>query len=318
MTKTRIYFTTDIHGSEVCFKKFVNAGKFYKADVLILGGDITGKAVVPLIKETDDTFHCTFLGEFIKVKKGGELDKLIQRIRSVGYYPYLTSPSEAEELSQSKERLDAVFTNLMKESVRRWIEIAEQRLSNTGIKCYISPGNDDSYLIDPILNKSKYIVNPDGKIVIINGGIEMISIGNSNITPWKCPRDIPEEELLQKIDSLASELKKPEKSIFNIHIPPYGSGIDLAPELDEELAPKLEPGGRFKMISVGSKAVREAILKYQPLLGLHGHIHESKGFFKLGRTLCLNPGSEYQEGILRGVLIQLSDSKVKDFIFVAG
>jgi hypothetical protein len=314
----RVYFTTDVHGSEVCFKKFVNAGKFYKANVAILGGDITGKAVIPIMEKPDGTFHCKFLGESLRVKKGKELDNLMQRIKAIGYYPYPTSPSETEELSQNHEKLEAVFLELTKESVRRWVEIAEERLRNTGIKCYVSPGNDDSYSIDPILNESEYVINPDGKIVTINGDIEMISLGNANITPWNCPRDIPEEKLFQKIDNLASQLKNTEKSIFNIHVPPYGSGIDSAPELDQELRPKLEPGGSFKMISVGSKAVHETILKYQPLLGLHGHIHESKGFIKLGRTLCLNPGSEYQEGILRGVLVQLSDGKIKDFMFVSG
>lgn len=314
----RVYFTTDVHGSEVCFKKFVNAGKFYKANVAILGGDITGKAIIPIMEKPDGTFHCKFLGESLRVKKGKELDDLMQRIKAIGYYPYPTSPSETEELSQNHEKLEAVFLELTKESVRRWVEIAEERLRNTGIKCYVSPGNDDSYSIDPILTESEYVINPDGKIVTINGDIEMISLGNANITPWNCPRDIPEEKLFQKIDNLASQLKNTEKSIFNIHVPPYGSGIDSAPELDQELRPKLEPGGSFKMISVGSKAVHETILKYQPLLGLHGHIHESKGFIKLGRTLCLNPGSEYQEGILRGVLVQLSDGKIKDFMFVSG
>lgn len=314
----RLYFTTDIHGSEVCFKKFVNAGTFYKADVLILGGDITGKAVVPIIEKPDGTFHCKFLGESLKVNKGRKLETLMQKIRAIGYYPYPTNPSEAEELFQNQDKLDTLFTELMKESVSRWLKIAEERLNNTGIRCFVSPGNDDNFSIDPLLNKSKYIINPNEKTVVINSDLEMISLGNSNITPWKCSRDIPEEELFAKIDNLASELKNPEKSIFNVHVPPYGSGIDSAPELDDELRPKLEPGGRFKMISVGSKAVYEAIMKYQPLLGLHGHIHESKGLAKIGRTLCLNPGSEYQEGILRGVLIQLSDGKIKDFMFVAG
>ena len=318
MAKMRVYFTTDVHGSEVCFKKFVNAGKFYKANVAILGGDITGKAVIPIMEKPDGTFHCKFIGESLRVKKGKELDDLMQRIKAIGYYPYPTSPSETEELSQNHEKLEAVFLELTKESVRRWVEIAEERLRNTGIKCYLSPGNDDSYAIDPILNESEYVINPNEKIVTINGDIEMISLGNANITPWNCPRDIPEEKLFQKIDNLASQLKNTEKSIFNIHVPPYGSGIDSAPELDQELKPKLEPGGSYKMISVGSKAVHETILKYQPLLGLHGHIHESKGFIKLGRTLCLNPGSEYQEGILRGVLVQLSDGEIKDFMFVSG
>lgn len=318
LTNIRLYFTTDIHGSEVCFKKFINAGAFYKADVLILGGDITGKAVVPIIEKPDGTFHCKFLGESLKVNRGKELEDLMQKIRAIGYYPYTTNSSEAEELFQNQDKLDALFTELIKESVSRWLKIAEERLRGTGIQCFVSPGNDDSFSIDPILDRSKFVINPNEKIVAINGDLEMVSLGNSNITPWKCPRDIPEEELFKKIDNLTSQLKNPEKSIFNIHVPPYGSGIDLAPELDEELKPKLEPGGRFKMISVGSKAVYEAIMKYQPLLGLHGHIHESKGFAKIGRTLCLNPGSEYQEGILRGVLIQLSNGKIKDFMFVAG
>ncbi|MGQ9459829.1 MAG: metallophosphoesterase family protein [Candidatus Bathyarchaeaceae archaeon] len=314
----RLYFTTDIHGSEVCFKKFINAGAFYKADALILGGDITGKAVVPIIEKPDCTFHCKFLGESLKVNRGKELEDLMQKIRAIGYYPYPTNSSEAEELFQNQDKLDALFTELMKESVNRWLKIAEERLRGTGIQCFVSPGNDDSFSIDPILDGSPCVINPNEKIVAINSDLEMISLGNSNITPWKCPRDIPEEELFIKIDNLASQLKNPEKSIFNIHVPPCGSGIDSAPELDEELRPKLEPGGRFKMISVGSKAVYEAIMKYQPLLGLHGHIHESKGFAKIGRTLCLNPGSEYQEGILRGALIQLSNGKIKDFMFVAG
>jgi hypothetical protein len=314
----RIFFATDIHGSEDCFKKFINAGKFYKADILILGGDITGKTIVPIIERPNGTFFCRFLGESLQMDSGEKLDDLMRRIRSIGSYPYLTSPLEWEELSQNQEKVDDIFNDLMKESIRKWLEIADERLRGTGIKCYISPGNDDSFSIDPILSEFEYGINPDGKIVNIDRDLEMISLGNANITPWKCPRDIPEDELSRKIDELVSKLKNVEKSIFNIHVPPYGTGIDSAPELDEEMRPKLGPGGRVKMVSVGSVAVREAILGYQPLLGLHGHIHEARGFVKLGQTLCLNPGSEYRDGVLRGVLIQLSDGKIKDFMFTAG
>ncbi len=45
----RVFFATDIHGSDVCWRKFLNAGKFHKADVLIMGGDMTGKAMVPIV-----------------------------------------------------------------------------------------------------------------------------------------------------------------------------------------------------------------------------------------------------------------------------
>jgi len=318
MAKIRIYFTTDIHGSEVCFKKFLNAGAFYKADALILGGDITGKAVVPIIEEANGVFRCKFLGERLEVKKGKELEELIQRIRSTGFYPYLTTPSEAEELSRNKEKLNSIFVDLTIETLERWLELAESRLKTANIKCFISPGNDDIKIVDDILEKAAFIINPNEKIVNLDDNIEMISLGYSNPTPWNCPRDITEEELKDKIEKMAIAIKKPETAIFNIHVPPYGIGIDLAPELDEELRPKLEPGGKVKMIPVGSKAVYNAIVKYQPLLGLHGHIHESKGFGRIGRTICFNPGSEYQEGILRGVLIEISDGRIKDFMFVAG
>lgn len=318
MSKRRIFFATDIHGSEACFKKFMNAGKFYKADALIFGGDLTGKTIIPIVEDPKGVFTCKFLGESLTVKGERERDNLIQKIRSVGSYFYIMDRSESEELSRNQEKVKELFTRLIEDSVREWMKLADERLKDTGIKCYITPGNDDDACIDPILNESESVVNPDGKVISILEDIEMISLGNSNITPWRCPRDITEEELSRKINSLVTEVSNLEKSIFNIHVPPYGTGIDSAPELDENLKPKLEPGGEVKMASTGSTAVREAILNCQPLLGIHGHIHESKGFFKLGRTLCINPGSEYQEGILKGFLAELSDGKIKDFMFTAG
>lgn len=304
-----------MHGSEACFKKFVSSGKFYKADVIILGGDLTGKALIPVIEDPRGTFSTKLLGELIKVSGKDELDKLLQRIKSIGYYPYLTTPKEWEETSS--EEKNRIFNELMKDSLIRWIRYAEERLKGSKIQCYIYPGNDDEHFVGSILNESDYIINPDEKILDIGDGIEMASLGYSNITPWRCPRDVPEQELSQKIEKMMVKASPGKKLILSSHVPPYGTGIDLAPELDEQLRPKLGAGGQVRTIPVGSTAVKEAILKYQPILGLHGHVHEARGFFKLGKTLCLNPGSEYQEGILRGVLIQLSNGKVKDFIFTS-
>jgi len=148
----------------------------------------------------------------------------------------------------------------------------------------------------------------------------MLSLGYSNMTPWRCARDIEEDELAKKINDLARKISDMNMAIFNIHVPPHGTPIDEAPELDENLRPKLAPGGEVMKRPVGSTAVRSAIEKYQPMLGLHGHVHESRGFVKIGRTLCVNPGSEYTEGILRGVLIQidLKKKKVGDFLFTSG
>jgi Icc-related predicted phosphoesterase len=61
---------------------------------------------------------------------------------------------------------------------------------------------------------------------------------------------------------------------------------------------------------VGSTAVRAAIEEHQPLLSLHGHIHESGGAVRIGRTLAINAGSEYGEGVLRGVLVTVGGGKV--------
>jgi Icc-related predicted phosphoesterase len=146
----------------------------------------------------------------------------------------------------------------------------------------------------------------------------MISTGYANITPWRCARDVPEEELMTRIESMAAKLKQPSRSIFNFHCPPYGTMLDVAPQLDENLKPKSSATGGLQMAAVGSKSVLSAIEKYQPMLGLHGHIHESRGFQMIGRTLCINPGSEYTEGILRGFLAELTEDKVKDHMFVSG
>jgi len=137
----------------------------------------------------------------------------------------------------------------------------------------------------------------------------MLSLGYSNITPWRCPRDISEEEIEEKITRLMGNVDRDSQLIYCIHVPPYDSGIDSAPELDENMKPKVGPGGQLMVMPVGSKAVRRSIEVYQPLLSLHGHIHEARGFSKIGKTMCFNPGSEYHEGILRGVLIQIENNR---------
>ena len=131
----------------------------------------------------------------------------------------------------------------------------------------------------------------------------MISTGYGNPTPWNCPRDVSEDELEKIITAMAEKLQRPETAIFNLHVPPYGSGLDQAPLLDTSVTPPRPIVG--ESAPVGSTAVREAIVRYKPQVGLHGHIHESRGIQKLGRTTCVNPGSEYTEGLLRSAVIDL-------------
>ncbi|MBS7644644.1 MAG: metallophosphoesterase [Candidatus Bathyarchaeia archaeon] len=314
----RVFYATDIHGSDVCFRKFLNTTKVYGAEVLVLGGDITGKTITPIIHESS-IYRCQLLGEEIVVHGGEELEKLKRRVRDLGSYPYVTSHEGFHVILEDHKSKRKLFEDLIVESIREWIKLADEKLrSIRNVECYISPGNDDIHSIDEILNESERVINPNERVLEILGGYEMLSLGYANKTPWNCPRDLSEDELSRRLSELGSKVMRPETTIFNIHVPPYGSGLDEAPELDEDLRPRLEPGGRFKMVPVGSKAVRDAITVLQPLLGLHGHVHESKGFARVGRTLCLNPGSEYQEGVLRGVLLQLDGKKVKDFIFTSG
>ncbi len=315
MSKTRLFFITDIHGSEICFRKFLNAGKFYNAKVLILGGDVTGKLIVPIIEQPDGTYRCIHLGREIILKGKDEAARIEKDLRDSGFYPYYAHPEEVEELSAKPELVKSLFTKIMVQGVRRWMELAEERLKDSGIQCYISPGNDDVFDIDAALNSSSYVVNPEGKVVDIDNEHEMITMGFTNHTPWNSPREVDEEILAKKIEDMARNVKHMDNAIFNIHVPPIDTAIDQAPELDEQL--KTVSGGA-QMISAGSIATRQAIERHQPLLGLHGHIHESRGVVKIGRTLCANPGSEYGAAILRGILCDLEGNKVKSYLLTSG
>jgi Icc-related predicted phosphoesterase len=315
--KTRLFFVTDVHGSDRCFRKFINAGKFYNADVLVLGGDITGKMIVPIISLPNGNYTSNFMGKDVLLKSKEEADALAKSISDSGYYPYSCTPQEMEEMNASRGVVDKLFTRLMIEGIERWIRLAEERLKGSGISCFISPGNDDIFEIDKALNSSSYVVNPEEKVVQIDDAHEMITLGYTNHTPWNSPREVDEEVLEQKIESMASKLNDTAKAIWNIHVPPINTPIDQAPKLDASLKP-VTSGGNIVLIPAGSIATRRSIEKYQPLIGIHGHIHESKGMVKIGRTTCFNPGSEYGEGILKGLVCDLENGKLKSHMLTSG
>jgi len=315
---TRALFVTDVHGSERCFLKFINAAKAYNVKILILGGDITGKMVVPIVRQADGTWHSKPFGNDMLMISEEQVLKAEKTIRDSGYYPFRATEDEMTDLNANRPKVDALFTRLMCESTARWIEIANQRLAGTGAICYISPGNDDRIEIDASLTDTECVINPEGKKVQLTPHHEMITLGFTNSTPWHTPRETSEEELAVKISSLTDQVGDMANAIFNFHCPPANTLLDEAPKLDATLKP-VTIGGAMQMISTGSVAVRASIAKHQPLLGLHGHIHESKGVAKIGRTICLNPGSEYGEGILRGVILELGDKGgIKNYTFTSG
>jgi Icc-related predicted phosphoesterase len=313
---TRILFVTDLHGSERSFMKFVNAIKIYKANVAIIGGDLTGKLMIAVTEDSNGGFHLRFLDQDYTPSSEAELNGLLKRIRDSGYYYIITSGEEKAKLDGDPEYADRVFQRLMQERLVSWIRILEERLKGQGIKVYMTGGNDDQFYVDEVLDSSSLVVNAEGRVIMIDDDHEMISTGYGNITPWKCPRDIPEEKLEAKIVDMADQVKNISKCVFNIHVPPIGTLLDECPKLDTSVFPPRPILGQ--MTQGGSTAVRKTIEKYQPLVGLHGHIHESRGADKLGKTVCLNPGSEYSEGILRSVLVNIEDNKLKSYQFVSG
>ena len=318
MALTRIFFTSDVHGSELCFMKFVNAAKVYKANAIILGGDITGKMIVPIVEQADGTFAATFLGTTQIMKTSAERDALEKNIRNSGYYPYRTTPAEVEKLQADQNTVHDLFSRIMVDGVKRWVAIAEERLKGSNTKCYISPGNDDRFDIDEVLKSSSVVQCPEDEVVWVDANHEMITSGWSNVTPWNSPRETTEDKLAEKFNHMASKVERMENCIFNLHCPPFDTPLDLAPELDKTLKPVVRSGGEVSMVHVGSTAVRQLIEQHKPFLGLHGHIHEARGFVKIGRTLCINPGSEYGEGILRGSLLNMDEKALKSHLLTQG
>lgn len=316
MTGLKIFFSTDIHGSETCFRKFLNAGKAYRVDALIMGGDITGKMIIPIIERGKGSYAFEWLGEILTVSAEA-LPEHIHRIRMSGAYAYRTNPDEMALLEANPDLVKQVFRRTLVESLQDWLVLAEQRLAGSGIECYITPGNDDDLALDQAFDGSAAICNPEGKLVHIRGEIEMISSGYSNLTPWNSPRELDEDALWGKIHSMASDLANPRRAIFNFHCPPYNIGLDVAARLDRTLKPIAGIGG-VEMGPVGSHAVLKAIQTYRPMLGLHGHVHESRGAVKVGKTLCVNPGSEYTEGILRGCLVLIDKKGIRDYLLTSG
>ena len=312
---TKLFFATDIHGSDICWRKFLNAGKFYGADVLILGGDMTGKAVVPFIHLDGKKYRVTLLEQVFDISTEDELQDLIKRVRSRGYYPYLTNPDEIAELEKEPEKVQQIFVHEVLKVMQQWMDLADKKLDGTDMKVYCCPGNDDMVEVDDLVRASRRVILVEGQVTPLDGIHEMIASGWSNRTPWATHREEDEDQLKVRYEAMISELKDPRNAVFNIHVPPYKSSLDEAPELDKDLRPKM--AGQA-LTPVGSTAVRKAIAETQPLLGLHGHIHEGRGATRIGKTLCINPGSMYEQGTLLGAIVTLGKNKIQNYVLTTG
>jgi len=304
---TKIIFATDMHGSEGTWRKFLNVSAMLKASIAICGGDLTGKMIVPVVEGKDGKYTYYLMGKTHNIDSGG-LDKAFKDVRGIGYYPHLTNESEYKEMTENPQKVDEVFHNVMTSTLERWFDLIPEKVPSE-TRVVVCPGNDDRTLVDEMIESHKDVINGEGKVIDIDGSHEMVSCGWVNPSPWKTAREEEEDKLEKRLERYISQLKNVKSAIFNFHAPPYQTKLDEAPLLDEELNPIIQ-GGSVVMVPVGSKAVRKMIEKYQPFLGLHGHIHEASGSMKIGRTHCVNPGSEYAEGIIRAFLIEFKGDKL--------
>jgi uncharacterized protein len=312
----RLYYASDIHGTEVLWKKFLNAPKVYKAKVLVMGGDITGKMVIPIVHEENGEWTGQLFGRKERMETEADVEKFERRIRGNGMYPYRTTAQEVAGIGAlSEAEQEKWFEQVMLQSFREWLELADQRLEGTDIRCFVMPGNDDPQSLEQVIEGAGQVESCDEKVVEFDGH-PMLSLGYSNRTPWDSPRELDEDVLYERISGLAEQIGDQTRAVWNIHVPPRDSRLDTAAELDEDFNVVLI-GKQPHMIPVGSQAVRDAIETYQPLAALHGHIHESPGATRIGRTLCINPGSDYHTGRISGCLVNLRGDQV-NHQFVTG
>ena len=311
----RIFFATDIHGSEVCWRKFLNAGAFHRADVLIMGGDMTGKAMVPIVARNGG-WHLTLQEQEHDLATEDEVRAMEKRIADRGYYPIRLSADEMAAWQADPSLVDAWFKAEMLANVERWMALADERLKGSSIRCVVSPANDDIFELDPIIAAAERVDLGESNTIELDG-FTMVSTGWANPTPWNTFRELPEDQLRARIDDLVAGVGDKRRAIFNFHAPPYGSNLDNAPKLDADM--RYVSGGQA-LVPVGSHAIRDAILEYGPVLSLHGHIHEGRGAVKIGRTLAVNPGSTYEDGVLQAAIVDLDSKRgeVKRYLLING
>jgi hypothetical protein len=314
--KVRLFFATDVHGSEVCWRKFINSAKHYDADVLILGGDMTGKAVVPIVDLGSERYRYAMQDQRHELQGAEELAGNKRLIRDHGYYPVVMTEDGVRECSQDESKLEAVFEKARLDTIAEWIAWADEKLAGTNTQCIVCPGNDDKHDIDGILATSSRIMVGEGNVIDMPDKYQLVSSGWTNLTPWDTPREEDEDALRTRIQAVVAQATAPpERLVFGLHAPPYDTALDVAPKIDWET---LTVQGQDQA-HVGSTAVRAVIEEVQPLLSLHGHIHESRAAVRLGRTLAINPGSSYVEGVLSGVLVELEGKdKVKRYRLTSG
>ena len=319
---TTLFFAADVHGSDVTFRKFVNAARFYSADALVFGGDLMGKALVPIIEQEGGTYRADHAGNPQTLQDGEALKAFQKQVENVGFYWVIVEPEEYRALAEDRPALDRLFEKLARDRLASWVAFAQERLSGSGVRCYLTGGNDDAPAVLSVLDEAteEPIVPCEHRVVELDDEHTMITVGYSTPTPWDTPREATEEEIAAAIDASLANVPDPSRCVFNIHVPPIDSGLDRCIKLEAsgDGPIPVTVAGHPLYFGAGSRSVLEAIREHQPVVGLHGHIHESPGRARYGRTQCFNPGSEYGQGILRGLLVSIQSGRLVGYQRTAG
>ncbi len=318
MARFRVYFVSDLHGSEVCFRKFLNSAPVYAPDVMIYGGDILGKTLVPIFPDDGGGYRWYPTGHAAQHFPAEELAAVERRIADSGRYSLVTPPEEWARLQKSPDEMEGVFQRLALERLRHWIALVRERLTPKKIPVVMNVGNDDTNeALDLIRAEGpENFLVPEGRVIRV-GPYEIFGCGYANMTPWHCPRDLDEADLQKELDRTRSQIGNPKRTLLDIHAPPFGTALDMAPELDADFKPQVV-AGNLLMHHVGSTSVRELLESVHPVAGLFGHIHESKAADEVAGVPVFNPGSAYFSGQLQGLLVDLDEDHVASHLFVLG
>lgn len=319
---TRIFFATDAHGSETTFRKFLNAARFYEVDVLVYGGDLMGKIVVPLVDVGGGRYRASLHGKQHVVEGTQQLEEFRKRLDTLGFYSIVLDQDKYNSFTGNQEAVDDLFDELARERLVRWCELGEERLAGTGVRAYLCGGNDDTPVALSILEDAatEHVIPCENKLVQIDEEHTLASVGYSTPTPWNTPRELSDDAMGDMIENLVGEVSDHSKTIFNFHTPPLDSNLDTCMKLDASTDPPspILDGGQPVYFGAGSASVRDAIERYQPVMGLHGHIHESRGITRYGDTPSFNPGSEYGEGVLKGLIVGVKGGRITGYQFTSG
>jgi Icc-related predicted phosphoesterase len=319
---TRIFYACDIHGSEPTYRKFLNAAKFYEVDALVFGGDLMGKLLIPIVRDAEGSYRARLQGQNHHIRTEDEMTLFKRTLQTLGFYWQEMDPEEYRTYEGDQDRIDDLFDVLAKERLAEWVTLAEERLAGTRVRAYLCGGNDDTDEVLSALEEAPQdrVVNAENGVVPIDDEHVLVTVGYSTPTPWETPREKTEPEMAEAIEKVTADLPDTSRAVFNFHCPPLDSSLDTCMKLDASVWPPTPVLQNRQPVyyGAGSRSVSDALERYQPAVGLHGHIHESRGMTRYGRTPAFNPGSEYGEGVLRGLIVAVKGGRVVGHQFTSG